>query len=75
MRRFISIREFCSAYGCGRTRTYDLIGAGQLLAVKNGPRTMIEVESAETWAASLPRFTSRTSAPKQIHGKRGDGGD
>lgn len=58
MKRFISIRGFCDAYGVGRTRTYDLIAAGKLYAVKNGPRTMIEVESAEQWAASLPRFKS-----------------
>jgi len=58
MKRFISIRDFCSAYGCGRTRTYDLIAAGKLQAVKNGPRTMIDVESAEAWAASLPSFKS-----------------
>jgi hypothetical protein len=56
MKRLISIRDFCSAYGCGRTRTYDLIAAGKLQAVKNGPRTMIDAESAEQWAASLPRF-------------------
>lgn len=58
MKRFISIRAFCDAYGVGRTRTYDLIAAGKLQAVKNGPRTMIDVESAEQWAASLPRFKS-----------------
>jgi len=58
MKRFISIRAFCDAYGVGRTRTYDLIAAGKLHAVKNGPRTMIDVDSAEQWAASLPRFKS-----------------
>ena len=58
MKRLLSIRSFCDAYGVGRTRTYDLIAAGKLRAVKNGPRTMIDVESAEAWAASLPRFKS-----------------
>ena len=58
MKRFISIRDFCDAYGVGRTRTYDLIAAGKVQAYKNGPRTMIDVESAEQWAASLPRFKS-----------------
>ncbi|MEQ1619288.1 MAG: hypothetical protein ABL883_13210 [Terricaulis sp.] len=58
MKRFISIRAFCDAYCVGRTRTYDLIAAGKLQAVKNGPRTMIDAESAEQWAASLPRFKS-----------------
>jgi hypothetical protein len=58
MKRFISIRAFSDAYCVGRTRTYELIAAGKLQAVKNGPRTMIDVESAEQWAASLPRFKS-----------------
>ena len=61
MKRFISIRGFCDAYGVGRTRTYDLIAAGKLQAVKNGPRTMIDVDSAEAWAASLPRFKSASA--------------
>ena len=61
MKRLLSIRAFCDAYGVGRTRTYDLIAAGKLQAVKNGPRTMIEAESAEAWAASLPRFKSNAA--------------
>ena len=62
MKRFISIKGFCDAYGVGRTRTYDLLAAGKLKAVKNGQRTMIDIESAERWAASLPRFQSAGSA-------------
>ena len=58
MKRLLSIRAFCDAYGVGRTRTYDLIAESKIRAVKNGPRTMIDAESAEQWAASLPRFKS-----------------
>ena len=58
MKRFISIRDFGDTYGPRRTQTYDLIAARKLHAVKIGPRTMIDVESAEQWAASLPRFKS-----------------
>lgn len=64
MKRFLSIRAFCDAYGVGRTRTYDLIAAGKLQAVKNGPRTMIDAESAEAWAASLPRFKSAAASAR-----------
>ena len=64
MKRLISIRAFCDAYGVGRTRTYDLIAAGKLHAVKNGPRTMIDVESAEQWAASLPPFKSAAATAR-----------
>lgn len=65
MKRFLSIRAFCDAYGVGRTRTYDLIAAGKLQAVKNGPRTMIDAESAEQWAASLPRFKSAAALARR----------
>ncbi len=58
MKRFISIREFGDAYGPKRTAVYELISNGRLQAVKIGPRTMIDVESAEQWAAALPRFKS-----------------
>jgi hypothetical protein len=58
MRRFISIRDFGDTYGPKRTATYDLISKGKLQAVKIGLRTMIDAESAEIWAASLPRFKS-----------------
>ncbi len=61
MKRFLSIRAFCDAYGVGRTSVYSHIGAGKLQAVKIGPRTMIDVESAEQWAASLPRFKSASA--------------
>ena len=62
MKPFISIKGFCDAYGVGRTRTYDLLAACKLQAVKNGQRTMIDMESAERWLASLPRFQSSASA-------------
>jgi hypothetical protein len=64
MKRFLTIRAFCDAYGVGRTRTYDLIAAGKLQAVKNGPRTMIDAESAEALAASLPRFKSAAASAR-----------
>jgi excisionase family DNA binding protein len=62
MKRLMTIREFGDAYGPKRTTTYDLIAAGKLHAVKCGPRTLIKVESAERWAASLPRFQSSAAA-------------
>ena len=58
MPRLYTVKQFCAAYGCGRTRCYDLIAAGKIEAVKDGPKTLIPVESAEAWAASLPRFKS-----------------
>ena len=39
----------------GRTRLYDLIGRGAIRAVKSGSATLIDLESVEAWAVSLPQ--------------------
>ncbi len=61
MPRLLTIRDFCSSYGLGRTRAYELINAGRVEAVKDGSKTLITADSAEAWAASLPRFKSETA--------------
>lgn len=56
--RFLPVREFCARYGVGRTTAYALLQSGSIEAVRVGARTLIDAESAEAWAASLPRFKS-----------------
>lgn len=56
---FLRVSEFCTEFNVGRTRTYELINEGAIEAVKNGRRTLITRESAETWAAALPPFVGR----------------
>jgi len=58
MKRFYTTTEFCAAFGVKKTKLYSLIAANDIQAVKAGPKTLIPVESAEAWAASLPRFKS-----------------
>ena len=36
-----TIREYCEAFGSGRTKTYEEIKTGQLRAYKNGKKTLI----------------------------------
>lgn len=64
LKRFYTPREFCAAYGMGRTRLYDLIAQGKIAAVKDGQKTLIAAESAEAWAASLPRFKSAAASAR-----------
>lgn len=59
MAQLIRIRRVCEDFGVGRTRCYQLIGAGTIRAVKAGARTLICVESAMRWAASLPPVGAR----------------
>jgi excisionase family DNA binding protein len=54
--RAYTIKRFCRTYSTSRSKTYELIAAGALQAVKNGKRTLIPVESAERWLASLPQM-------------------
>lgn len=54
--RAFSVATFCERYGISRAYTYVLIKRGELNAVKMGNRTLIPVESADTWFATLPSF-------------------
>jgi hypothetical protein len=60
----IPVREFCGKYGIGRTKLYELLSTGALEGVRVGSRTMITGDSAEQWAASLPRFKSAAASAR-----------
>ena len=57
--KYLSVREFCTNYGIGKTLAYDLMKSGKLKALKLGRRTLIPSEAAEAWAANLPPFVER----------------
>jgi excisionase family DNA binding protein len=46
-KRAFRINEFCTAYGLGRTKTYDLIKTGKLRAIMVGGRRLIHKDAAE----------------------------
>jgi hypothetical protein len=52
-----SIPAFCRTFGVGRTKAYELIGAGTLEAKKFGAKTLIDRASAERWYRGLPGFS------------------
>lgn len=54
---FMSLKQFCALYACGKTKAYELIAAAEIEAVKIGGATRIVTESAKRWAARLPRMT------------------
>ena len=49
-----SIKEICQASGVGRTKIYEAIGSGQLIAKKVGRRTIILPKHFEAYLESLP---------------------
>lgn len=60
--RAFSVIEFCRRYSIGRTNAYQEIAAGRLRAVKVGRRTLITVDAAEAWLASLPELNNRNQS-------------
>lgn len=54
----LTIDEFCRWARAGRTMAYAEIKAGRLRAVKIGSRTVIPMENARAWLASLPQRAS-----------------
>lgn len=45
--RAYSVRDFCKAYGLGRSTTYEMIKAGRLKSIRIGGRRLIPAEAAE----------------------------
>lgn len=53
----LTVKDFCTQYAVGRSRTYELLAAGAILARKSGKSTLITRASAERWFGSLPAYT------------------
>jgi excisionase family DNA binding protein len=49
-----SINEACSAAAIGRTCIYELIGRGEIRAIKRGRRTLIRADDLQRWLDGLP---------------------
>lgn len=52
-----TIKDFCRAYGVGRTLVYSEMAAGRLRARKAGRRTLILKTDADAWLDALPLAT------------------
>ncbi len=50
----LSIEESCQAAGIGRTKIYEAIGSGKLIAKKVGRRTIILPKHLKVYLESLP---------------------
>ena len=50
-----SVPQFCERYGVSKGMVFALLRQNKLQRVKAGRRTLIPVESAEAWWASLAK--------------------
>jgi len=53
-----TIELFKTAYSTGRTKIYEEIKSGRLVAHKVGNKTLILEPDAERWARSLPKLST-----------------
>jgi excisionase family DNA binding protein len=49
----LTVREFCDRYRLGHSKVYDMIGSGELRAVKVGSRTLLLAKDIKDWERSL----------------------
>ena len=54
--RLAPLKWWCDNYGGSRSTAYRLAAEKKLRLVKMGARTMVDVDSAEAHAASLPEM-------------------
>lgn len=59
---FANIATWCRMSGMGRSAVYEALARGELLAVKRGRQTLLDVAHGLTWLRSLP--------PAEIGGRR-----
>lgn len=57
-----TVNEFLAAFGLGRTRFYELVNARELIARKNGGRTIVRGDDAQRWLDSLPSVEPKKAA-------------
>ena len=55
------VDDACRALGIGKTRLYELIGAGRIEARTCGGRTLIPAASLREFLATLPKADIRTA--------------
>ena len=55
-RRLITFIEGLKQLRVGRTKAYELINAGKIIAYKQGHQTMIDADSIDAFQAALPRI-------------------
>lgn len=53
--RYATVPKTCHALGLGRTKLYAHIGDGHIRAIKCGARTLVDLEQALAWMATLPQ--------------------
>jgi excisionase family DNA binding protein len=61
---YAPIPQACALLGLGRTKVYDLAGRGLIRIVKVGSRSLVDIDQALEWMATLPTAAIAPQNPK-----------
>jgi excisionase family DNA binding protein len=62
----LSISEVVASTGIGRTRIYEEIASGRLVAKKCGRRTLVPAAELEAWVTRLEPEAPRSTVPAHV---------
>jgi hypothetical protein len=62
-RRLITFKEGLKHLCVGRTKAYELINSGKIIAYKQGHQTMLDADSIDAFQAALPRVVPGSLRP------------
>jgi excisionase family DNA binding protein len=68
---YVSIPNTARLTGLSTATIYRLIANGELVCVKAGAKSLVEVASVKSYLASLPRFVGRTGQAARAKGEGG----
>lgn len=63
-RKYAGIAQTCATYGIGKSRLYQLIAAGEIVAVRYGAKTLIDLPSIDAYFERLPRVPAKRAPEK-----------
>lgn len=55
----LTVKEVCTLLSVGRTLFYEILGTGELTAIKIGSSTRVRRSDVENWLRSRPRFRKK----------------
>jgi hypothetical protein len=61
---FVPVKAACVVGGFGRSKLYEVVGAGHVRAIKLGSKTLIDTASLLTYLEGLPAAQIRPAKPK-----------
>jgi excisionase family DNA binding protein len=64
-RRLVTVKEAWTYAKMGRSRFYELMAVGTFAAYKSGSRTLVDLDTVDTYLDNLPRKPERSGGPRR----------